>query len=199
MQWAVTPRILKIALTILVALGAAYWASPYFSAVRFAQAARAGDVQGVLSRIDASRVRASFARQIVRAYASTDTGYLALPTEARVGVSLAASAYVEAMLAQHLTPEAVAQALSGKREQRNQPVRLPSIGAWGDAWEVFSASGFTRPATFAVDIPKTEAGPIRLLFGFFGTGWKLTSVQLPEASMRLVINELRTQIKAPGG
>lgn len=137
-----------IALAAMVALGLAYWTSPYFSAVRFAQAARASDVQGVLSRIDASRVRASFARQIVRAYAGTDSGFAALPTEARVGVSLAASAYVEAMLAQHLTPEAVAQALSGRMEQRNRPVELPSIGAWGDVWGSFAlqASPAQKPS-----------------------------------------------------
>jgi hypothetical protein len=195
----ISHRYLKIAAVILVAVGIAYWASPYISAIRFAQAARSGDVQDVLSRTDAERVRASFARQIVRAYASTDSGFLALPTEARVGVSLAASAFVEAMLAQHLTAEAVAQALSGKRQQSDRKVELPSIAGMGNAWEVFTASGFIRPAAFAVDIPKTEVGPIRLLFGFFGANWKLTSVQLPDASMRQVIDELRAQVKTSSG
>lgn len=182
-------------LVALLALAICYWASPYLSAIRFAEAAAAGNVEDVLHRIDAKRLKASFARQIVRAYASTDSGFQSLPTEARQGVSLVAAAYVEAMLSEHLTPGAVAMALSGISSPDIRTIELPRIGDWGAAWQIFNASGFTGPVNFVVDVPSVELGQVRLVFRFLGTGWRLASVTLPQPTVRQLIDRLRTQIE----
>ncbi|WP_186420231.1 DUF2939 domain-containing protein [Bosea sp. CS1GBMeth4] len=186
----------RLALVAILVLGLGYWASPYVALARFAGAARSGNVAEVLERIDARRLRASFARQIVRAHAATEPGFLSLPAEARQGASIAAAAYVEAMLAEQLTPELVAQALSGRPAAAARKIELPTIREWGNAWELFNAAGFTGPAAFAVDLATDEFGQIRLVFRSSVSGWLLASVVLPRQTIRQIIDEVRARLKA---
>lgn len=185
-----------MALVALLVLGLCYWASPYLALVSFAETARSGDVRGVMERIDARRLRASFARQIVRAHAETEPGFLSLPTEARQAASLAAAAYVEAMLAEQLTPDLVARALSGGPAAAGRKIALPTVRDWGNAWELFKAAGFTGPAAFAVDLPTDEFGQIRLGFRLSASGWLLASVVLPRPTIRQILDEVRARLKA---
>lgn len=190
------------AILLVAALFAAgYWLSPHVAVARLALAAQAGAPDAVLRRVDLPQVRASFARQIVRAYMARNPPLRGLDPLSRNMVGNVASGYVNAIISEHLTPEAIAGLLAGRSRSDVAEIlpggaallRLDRLGA---AWDLFRASGFTGPASFAVAVP-TEAGPDRrfgLRFGLSGTSWLLRAIILPEAALSRFADELKARL-----
>lgn len=190
-------------LGLLLAVLFGYWLSPYVGATRFALAANAGASDEVLARTDLPALRAAFARQIVRAYLSRYPQARGLDPLARQVVTGVARGYVDALVAEHLTPEAIAALLSARGPATpggllGQGVALPRAERLGDAWTLFMNSGFDGPASFVVTIPPNEAaaaGPESYLlrFGLSGLRWKLRALELPQAVLGRLADELKSR------
>lgn len=192
---------LRIALGVVVAVLIGYWLSPYLSATRFALAANAGATEDVLARTDLPALRASFARQIVRTYMARQPQTRSLDPLARQIVGGVAAGYVDAIIAEHLTPQAVAALLSARGAAARpdgvlgQGMALPDPDLRG-AWTLFANSGFDGIARFAVELPaRAGAGAdgYRLRFGLVGLRWMLQAVELPRSALDKLADELKAR------
>jgi len=192
---------LRIGLGAVVAILIGYWLSPYLSATRFALAANAGASAEILARTDLPALRASFARQIVRTYLARQPQTRSLDPLARQVVGSVATGYVEAIIAEHLTPQAIATLISarGAATPPGSPlgrgVALPSMDIAG-AWTLFANSGFDGLASFAVELPardEASADRYRLRFGLAGLGWVLRAVELPQTALDKLADELKAR------
>ena len=193
-----------IALGLLFAIVLGYWLSPYVAAARLAQAANAGATDEVLARIDLPALRISFARQIVRTYISRNPQARGLDPLARQVVAGAATGFVDAIIAEHLTPAAIAALLADRGSAAPQGevlgpgLALPRTGGFGNAWTLFRNSGFDGLASFAVTVPPKAASAderdaYRLRFGLSGMRWKLRALELPRAVLARLADELKSR------
>lgn len=170
-----------------------YWASPYVAATRFALAVQRGDSAGAIERMDAVGLRNSFARQVVQAYLARNPQLRNLDPLRRQVIGGVATSYVAAIVADYLTPEALAELLAMGRTQsaagalEGEGAALPAIDGFGRALELFLASGFTGLDSFAIE---PAASGYRLNFGLRGGSWLLRSVVLPEAMINRLADEL---------
>lgn len=192
---------LRIGLGAVVAILIGYWLSPYLSATRFALAANAGASEEILARTDLPALRASFARQIVRTYLARQPQTRSLDPLARQVVGSVATGYVEAIIAEHLTPQAIATLVSarGAAAKPGSPLghglALPSMDIQG-AWTLFANSGFDGPASFAVELPARDEASVdryRLRFGLAGLRWVLRAVELPQTALDKLADELKAR------
>lgn len=193
-----------LAVGLLLAILFGYWLSPYVAATRFALAANAGASDEVLARADLPALRAAFARQIVRTYLSRYPRARGLDPLARQVVASAAAAYVDAIIAEHLTPEAITTLLGARGAAAQagallgRGVTLPRVDGLGDAWALFANSGFDGLASFAVAIPPQEVAAdgqdaYRLRFGLVGMRWKLRALELPQTALARLADELKSR------
>jgi hypothetical protein len=193
-----------LAVGLLLAILFGYWLSPYVAATRFALAANAGASDEVLARADLPALRAAFARQIVRTYLSRYPRARGLDPLARQVVASAAAAYVDAIIAEHLTPEAITTLLGARGAAAQagallgRGVTLPRVDGLGDAWTLFANSGFDGLASFAVAIPPQEVAAdgqdaYRLRFGLAGMRWKLRALELPQTVLARLADELKSR------
>lgn len=192
---------LRIGLGAVLAILIGYWLSPYLSAARFALAANAGASEEIIARTDLRALRVSFARQIVRAYLAREPQTRSLDPMARRLVGNVATGYVEAIIAEHLTPQAIATLVSarGAAVQPGSPLgrgaALPSMDIAG-AWTLFVNSGFDGPASFAVELPARDgegADRYRLRFGLADARWMLRAVELPQTALDKLADELKAR------
>jgi hypothetical protein len=185
------------AITVALAL-LAFWASPYWAMARFSRDAGQGDTKALLAQIDVPRLRTSFARQIVRAYPIDPAVVASLDPAARHAASLVAVAYVDAIIAEHLTPEAIADAIGGGEAAgaRLGSVRLPTMQRLGGAWDIFMSSGFTGPVSFVIEVNADQGETYQLGFRFIGGSWRLVSLGLPNSVIERLIEELKARLKA---
>ncbi len=173
----------------------AFWVSPYVAATRFAQAAATGDAVGIAERLDIPRLRMAFAKQIVRAYPVDPVLVAALDPAARYAANLVAASYVDALIAEHLTPEAIIAALAAPSKASaslgGQGLNLPAMQRIGGVWDIVMASGFTGLTSFAVDVPAQPEGRYRLGFRLGNGGWKLASIGLPAGVLARAVELLK--------
>jgi hypothetical protein len=189
------------ALLVLAMLAFGYWLSPYVAAVRFALAVQSGSSEAVTSRIDLPSLRNAFARQIVRAYMARNPQAKALDGLARQAVGSVAAGYVSGIISEYLTPEAIAELLrQGRSSSRagellGEGAPLPRIEGLRHAWQLYGASGFITPTSFAVEPAAATGGKgYRLIFGLDGVGWPLKAVDLPEETLGRFAGELAARI-----
>lgn len=187
-------RIVAAAAAALLILG--YWLSPYVAAARFAAMAQEGDAEAVLLRTDLPALQRSFARQIVRAYLASNPRTRDLDPLSRQAASGVAAGYVGAIIADHLTPAAIAALLAGRRTGTGGVFPpgggLTPIDGFGRAWALFRSAGFTGPASFAVEAP-IAGEPYRLHFTLSGTSWLLSAIDLPAAVLERLAGELKAR------
>jgi hypothetical protein len=170
-----------------------YWASPYVAATRFALAVQSGDSAGAISRMDVVGLRNSFARQIVQAYLARNPQLRNLDPLKRQIIGGVATSYVAAIVADYLTPEALAELLAQGRTRSaagalvGDSAALPRLDGLGRAFALFMASGFTGLDSFAV---QPEMTGYKLNFALRGWRWQLRSVVLPEAMINRLADEL---------
>ena len=170
-----------------------YWASPYVAATRFAFAIQSGDSAGAIERMNVGSLRNSFARQIVQAYLGRNPQLRNLDPLKRQVISGVATSYVAAIVADYLTPDALAELLAQGRTRSaagalvGDGAALPPLAGLSDAFSLFMASGFTGLDSFAIEPP---ASGYKLGFGLHGGQWLLRSVLLPEAMINRLVDEL---------
>ncbi|WID98034.1 DUF2939 domain-containing protein [Bosea vestrisii] len=196
-------RSVKVLLGILVALLIGYWLSPYVGVARFLMAAQTGRGEEVLGRVDLPAVRGALAKQVVRAYVAREPQMRELDPLARRVVSGAAVGYVDAIIAEHMTPEAITALLAARNAGSRSGtgpagLTLPRAGEFAGAWDLFAASGFDGPADFVVVLPQAtdanEAERYRLRFGLKGWRWQLRAIELPSATISRLVEELKARV-----
>ncbi len=158
-----------------------YWASPYVAAARFVRAAQAGDVPALIERFDLPRIRISIARQFVRAYPVDPALLAGVDPVARQAAGLVAVTYVDAIIAEHFTPERLAAALAGRPvgPESASALRVPGVERVKGSWDIFVQAGFTGPVSFALDLDAGNGATLRLGLRLIGGTWRLVSVGLP--------------------
>lgn len=187
---------------IVAALVFGYWVSPYVAVAKFALAVQSGPDEAVVSRIDVVGLRNHFARQIVRTYIARNPQTRSLDNLSRQAVGSVAAGYVSGIVADYLTPEAITDLLRrGRTSSRagdllGQGAPLPRIEGLRQAWSLFIASGFAGLTSFAVDTaPISGTGGYRLTFGLSDARWLLRAVDLPEATLTRLADELSARIE----
>ena len=213
MRWTIR---IGAALTLL---WVAYAVSPYIAAYRLAAAVQARDVEAIRARVDFRAVRLSLAKQILAIHLTT-TGDGGTSEAAARQLATAAVEIAEPLMAQLLSPEVLLDLLDDDWPQSivaekpadapapggaapasgaPQPVRANRIGlgspqlTWRDLLTMVDTRGFRK---FYLTLPGA-LGPesrVRLYFRFGPWFWRLYGVELPNALVQRLADELRKRI-----
>jgi hypothetical protein len=191
MRW-----ILRI-VAVLILIWAVYFVSPYVSLYGLAKAVEAKDVAAIEQRVNFRAVRVSVAKQLIPAYLiatgrESDLKGLRGQTVGGIGASFA-----DPLIAQYLSPEALAGFLNDPRSVAGggtAGMALGGIGASsiGDAWRLFITAqtrGF-RVISFAVPPDKPADDQFRLQMRIKGLGWRLVGIDLPKPVLKGLVQEL---------
>jgi hypothetical protein len=137
-----------------------FMASPYYALYDFARAVEAGDTAAIKARVNFSAVRVSLSKQLVTAYLVATGRESELKSSNKSLVAAAGSTLVDPLLAQYVTPDALADFLAGRRGVEASPSPGASSGPTpseaGAAETAPSAgaavgSGFTLPGAGLAD------------------------------------------------
>ena len=192
MRW--TGRIV-VALILVWAL---YFISPYVSLYGLAKAVEAKDVAEIEQRVNFRAVRISVAKQLIPAYlaATGREGELkGMKGQAVVGIG---ASVADPLLAQYLSPAALAGFLNDPRFVVGGE-SAPAVPGGGigmnsvrDAWRLFATAqtrGF-RVISFAVPPDKPGDEQFRLNMRIKGLGWRLVGIDLPKPVLIRLVQEL---------
>lgn len=182
---------------LLCAVG--YWMSPYVAFIRFARAAADADTPAIIARLDIPRLRMALARQIVRAYPADPRISAALDPAARYAANRVAASYIDVLIAEHLSADAIVRVISaqpGINEGNGSILNLPPIQDFGGAWDIFTSAGFTGPITFSLDVPARPEGTYRLGLRLVDGSWKLASLGLPAGVITQAVKLLKERSSA---
>jgi Protein of unknown function (DUF2939) len=195
-----------VALLILVA---AYWGWALAGAGQLAAAARSGDAEAVMERVDLQALIRSLTSQISRAFLDQNPQLQKLKS-LRQGVFLNASA-AEMLLRAFLTPDNIAALLNQGRvgvlgaggKDAGTVWDLPSLGeAFHRPLQVLMNSYFDGPLSFVVGLNSPD-GLYRVHMKLSGTTWRLSGIDIPEPVSarvaRLIVQRIGGAVQLPGG
>jgi len=182
MRWLVRILLLVLVLAII------YGGTAMVSLKGLVQDARRGDPAAVMARVDLPRLRRSLADQIVRAYFARIEQGRSVKSIERV----AAPTIVDALVEKLLTPENIVTVL------RTGLLRTTLVGVTPDI-TLPSLSGAGLDSTMAIlkrlrpknpvqlQIMLDDAGQTAIRMHFQGVGWKVSGLDLPQASVEKLI------------
>jgi hypothetical protein len=196
-----------VALLILVA---AYWGWALAGAAQLASAARSGDAEAVMERVDPQGLIRSLSSQIARAFLDQNPQLQKLKS-LRQGVFLNASA-AEMLLRALLTPDNIAALLNQGRvgvlgaggTDVGTVWDMPSLGEAFHArpLQVLMNSYFDGPLSFVVGLNGSD-GLYRVHMKLSGTTWRLSGLDMPEPVAarvaRLIAQRISGAVDLPGG
>jgi hypothetical protein len=176
-----------VGIVVALLVGTAiYVASAVVTLRGLIESARAGDGAGVLARTDTARVRRSLVDQIVSAYLARLGRGRPVKTLERIAANTYGASIADAMIAQMLTEEILANILNtGAIRSSGNTVanirRLIDIDT-SSVIETLRRISPVKPVEFFVRLgPRDSAGGISLHFE--GNGWKLSGIELPWAAV----------------
>jgi hypothetical protein len=183
---------------VFFVLLAAYDAWPLVGAAQLATAAKSGNAEEVLKRVELPALRKDLTRQIVRAYLEA-TGRGPKDTFGRnlainVGTSIA-----EPYVAELLTPEHLTSLLrDGRIAGGAQPTlisaeTLPNFSELLDSglWTTFLRSRFDGWTSYFIDVPAGKSGePFGVHLHLVGTTWQLAGIELPKSLVAHIVQEV---------
>ena len=157
------------------------------------EAARAGDGAGVLARTDTARVRRSLVDQIVSAYLTRLGRDRPVKTLERLAANTYGASIADAMIAQMLTEENLANILNtgAIRSSCNAVANIPRLIDIDTSNVIDTLRRIlpVKPVEFFVRLgPRDSAGGISLHFE--GNGWKLSGIELPSAAVEALAQNL---------
>ena len=179
----------KIPLLLFVVLLVGYTAWPFYGLYKLASAAETRDIAVLRQLIDTRALRLSLARQISGAYLEAK-GNASQRGSFGSGVG---SAIAETLLAELITPEALADLLSkgsaGPFTATGASAPL-TRSALASVWKVWLHSDYGI-GTFSAMLPPEASPPQRfeLQLRLVQWKWKLTGIQIPEELRRKVADE----------
>ncbi len=181
-------------------------ASPYYALYDFARAVEAGDLATIRSRVNFPAVRISLSKQLVTAYLVATGRESELKASSKGLVAAAGGTLVDPLLAQYVTPEALAGFLAGGRGAAGAAgsgagIALPGTASADGglapkslraAWGLFLGSesrGF-RVIVFPVPPEKSPEDQFRLQFRLSGLTWRVVGVEMPQPVQQRLIQEM---------
>ena len=196
-----------IALFILVV---AYWGWALAGAAQLASAAKSGDAEALMERVDLQALIRSLSGQIARAFADENPDLQKLPAP-RPGVFLNASA-AEMLLRALLTPDNIASLLSQGRvgvlgaggKDAGTLWGMPSLGQAFQArpLQVVTHSYFDGPLSFVIGLDSPD-GLYRIHMNLSGVTWRMSGVDVPEPITarlaHLIAQRIGGAVDLPGG
>lgn len=180
----------------LILLWALYMASPFVALYRFAKAVEAKDLAAIEARVNFRALRSSLTGQLITEYliATGREGELkGSRRQAAVGVG---ATIADPLIAQYLTPAALANFLDDPRVATgaSQPIASPaiSLGSLADAWRVFITAetrGF-RAINVAVPVDRPAEEQFRFQLRLSGVSWRIVGLTLPKPIVQRLVQEL---------
>lgn len=184
---------------VFFALVVAYDAWPLVGAAQLATAAKSGNAEEVLKRVELPALRKDLTRQIVRAYFDETgrgpKGSFGRNVAINVGTSIA-----EPYVAELLTPENLASLLhngriagAGAQPTLLSSETLPNFSELLDAglWTTFLRSHFDGWTSYFIDVPAGKSGePFGVHLHLVGSTWQLAGIDLPKSLLARVVQEL---------
>ncbi len=194
-------RLRKYILTLAVffVLFAAYDFWPLIGAAELASAARNGDAQEVLKRVELPALRKDLTHQIVRAYLEETGRSPKGAVERNIAINIGTS-IAEPYVAEILTPENLASLLRNGRipgttaqSSLLSGEQLPNFSALLDSglWATYWRSHFDGWTTYLIDVQgskNNEAFALRL--HLVGSTWQLAGIELPKSLIARVVREV---------
>jgi Protein of unknown function (DUF2939) len=190
MRWA--GRILLA----LIPIWAVYFVSPYVSMYGLARAIEAKDAAAIERWVNFRAVRASVARQLIPAYlAATGRESEIKGAKGQAVVGIGAS-IADPLLAQYLSPTALADFLDDPRLEAkggspagSGRLELNSVPSLRQLFVTAETRGF-RAISFAVPVDKAAEERFRLHMRMRGLGWRLVGIDLPQPVLQRLVREL---------
>ena len=180
----------------LILLWALYMASPFVALYRFSKAVEAKDLAAIEARVNFRALRSSLTGQLITEYliATGREGELkGSRRQAAVGVG---ATIADPLIAQYLTPAALANFLDDPRVTTgaSQPIASPaiSLGSLADAWRVFITAetrGF-RAISVAVPVDRPPEEQFRFQLRLSGVSWRIVGLTLPKPIVQRLVQEL---------
>jgi len=193
MRW-----ILRVGLLFLV-LWLAFLASPFLALYRLGKAIEAQDVAAIGERVNFQALRLSLSKQIVSEYLRTVGRGQELDRVDRNLATSAGATVADPLIAQLVTPAAVAGLLNGRlpagiaaaapQIPTGPPVRLESLA---QAVRIYLASQSRGFRNIVVPLPdgQAPAEQLRLHLRLTGTRWRLIGLELPQELVRALVKQL---------
>jgi hypothetical protein len=193
----------------LVIVFVAYWGWALAGAAQLASAAKRGDAEAVIERVDLQALIRSLSGQIARAFADENPRLQKPPP--RQGVFLNGAA-AEMLLRALLTPENIAALLSQGRvgvvgaggKDAGTVWGMPSLGEAFNArpLQVIMHSYFDGPRSFVVGLDSSD-GRYRIHMNLSGLTWRMSGIDVPEPVTArlasLIAQRIGGAVSLPGG
>jgi hypothetical protein len=181
----------------LILVWAIYFVSPHVSLYGLGKAIEAKDVAAIERRVNFRAVRVSVAKQLIPAYlvaTGRESELKGLKGQAVVGIG---TSIADPLLAQYLSPAALAGFLSepgfaAGGEARSLASGGIGLNSLGDAWRLFVTAelrGF-RVVSFPVPVNRPAEEQYRLHMRIRGLGWRLVGIDLPKPVLERLVKEL---------
>lgn len=193
----------------IVVLVAAYWTWPLVGAAELASAARQGNAQDVINRVDLPALRRSLSRQIAFAYLKATGKADKMGAFGRSVAGAAATTVADPYVAELLTPENITALLGqGRIAQVNVGGRsmkvdreLPGFAGSlnSNVWSLVTGSYFDGLRTFVILAHgrPDQNGDYRVHLRLDGLTWRLSGIDLPTAMVDDMARSILDKDKAP--
>jgi hypothetical protein len=193
MRWT-----LRISVFLLL-LWAAFMVSPFVALYRLGKAVEAQDVAAIAERVNFQALRLSLSKQIVSEYLRAVGRAQELDQLDRNVATSAGATVAEPLVAQLVTPEAVAGLLNG-RLPPGIAAAAPalstglslSVGSLAEASRIYFASQSRGFRNIFIPLPdgKPKAEQVRLHMRLTGATWRLLGLELPQELVRALVSQL---------
>jgi hypothetical protein len=184
---------------ILLLLWAAFMVSPFVALYRLGKAVEAQDVAAIAERVNFQALRLSLSKQIVSEYLRAVGRGQELDQLDRNVATSAGATVAEPLVAQLVTPEAVASLLNG-RLPPGIAAAAPalstglslSVGSLAEASRIYFASQSRGFRNIFIPLPdgKPKAEQVRLHLRLTGATWRLLGVELPQDLVSALVSQL---------
>jgi hypothetical protein len=181
----------------LILLWAIYIASPFVALYGFAKAVEAKDLDGIEARVNFRALRTSLTTQLIAEYlvaTGRESELKGSRRQAAVGIG---ATIADPLVAQYLTPEALANFLEDSRvgdgaAQAAAPPQAITLDSLWDAWRLFITAetrGF-RAIAFALPVDRAPDEQFRFQLRLSGVTWRLVGITLPKPVLQRLVQEL---------
>jgi hypothetical protein len=179
-------------LALMVGVGI-YVGSALVSLTGLVEAARAGDGAGILARTDTARLRHSLVDQIVSAYLKQMGRDRPVKPLERLLANTYGATVADAIIAKMLTEENLTRILKdGAISSGENPIaNMPGLGEidTSNLLKMLNRISPIKPVEFLFRLGDSEnAGGVSIHFE--GSGWKLSGIQLPTATVQVLAQSL---------
>jgi hypothetical protein len=193
MRWTI-----RIGLIALLAW-AAFMVSPFVALYSLAKAVDAQDIPAISERVNFHALRLSLSKQIVSEYLRTVGRGQELDSFNRNLATSAGATIADPLVAQLVTPEAVAGLLKRRLPAQirrasaagSSPL-LPDFTSFDRALNVFVTSESRGFRNIFIPVPddRPKAEQARLHLRLVGTTWRLMGVELPPDLLQVLVKQL---------